>query len=121
MLRYALRRLITSLVTLFLVITLTFFLMQTVPSGGPFLGENANPEITARLLAKYGYDQPLLTQYVHYLRDLFVGDMGFSMVVKSGRVGHLCHRQPLPALLPDGLIACSSRCCWAFRWACWRR
>ena len=43
MLRYAIRRLITSLLTIFLVITLTFFLMQMVP-GGPFLGENVNPE-----------------------------------------------------------------------------
>ncbi|WP_102410692.1 ABC transporter permease subunit [Beduinella massiliensis] len=104
MLRYALRRLITSLVTLFLVITLTFFLMQTVP-GGPFLGENVNPEITARLLAKYGYDQPLLTQYVHYLRDLFVGDMGFSMVVKSGESVTSVIASHFPLSCRIGLIA----------------
>ena len=55
MFRYAIRRLITSVVTLFLVVVLTFFLMQTVP-GGPFLGENVNPEITQKLLEKYGYD-----------------------------------------------------------------
>lgn len=84
MLRYAIRRLITSLLTIFLVITLTFFLMQMVP-GGPFLGENVNPEITERLLAKYGYDQPMLIQYGNYLKALFAGDMGVSMVVKSGK------------------------------------
>ncbi|MBR4443727.1 MAG: ABC transporter permease [Clostridia bacterium] len=83
MLRYAAKRLLTSLITLFLVITLTFFLMQMVP-GGPFLGENVNPKITERLLAKYGYDQPLLVQYWRYVKALFQGDMGYSMVVKSG-------------------------------------
>ena len=83
MLRYAVRRLITSVITIFLVITLTFFLMQMVP-GGPFLGENVNPKITERLLAKYGYDQPLLVQYGRYLKGLFQGDLGYSMVVKSG-------------------------------------
>lgn len=81
--RYALRRFITSCLTIFLVITLTFFLMQMVP-GGPFLGENVNPEITQRLLEKYGYDQPLHIQYVRYLKALCHLDMGESMVVKSG-------------------------------------
>ena len=83
MMRYAVRRLITSVLTLFLVIALTFFLMQIVP-GGPFLGENVNPEITQRLLEKYGYDQPLGTQFVNYMKALFQGDMGESMVVKMG-------------------------------------
>ena len=83
MLRYAIRRLITSLLTIFLVITLTFFLMQMVP-GGPFLGENVNPEITERLLAKYGYDQPIPVQYVRYLKALLQGDLGTSLVVKAG-------------------------------------
>ncbi|MCL2867756.1 MAG: ABC transporter permease, partial [Clostridia bacterium] len=51
MLRYAARRLITSVLTLFLMITLTFFLMQLVP-GGPFLGENVSKDVVERLLAK---------------------------------------------------------------------
>ena len=77
------RRLITSLLTLLLVIVLTFFLMQIVP-GGPFLGENVNPEVTQKLLEKYGYDQPIMVQFGNYIRGLFQGDMGVSMVVKSG-------------------------------------
>lgn len=83
MFRYAVKRLVTSILTIFLVITLTFFLMQMVP-GGPFLGENVNPKITERLLAQYGYDQPLIVQYWRYLKSLFQGDLGYSMVVKSG-------------------------------------
>ena len=83
MLKYALKRLATSLITIFLVITLTFFLMQMVP-GGPFLGENVNPKITERLLQQYGYDQPVIVQYWRYLSSMFQGDLGYSMVVKSG-------------------------------------
>lgn len=83
MLQYALRRLLTSVLTLLVVITATFFLMQIVP-GGPFLGENVNPEITQRLLTKYGYDQPMLIQYGRYLTALIQGDLGVSLVVKSG-------------------------------------
>ena len=66
MLRYALRRMVTSIVTLILVVLLTFFLMQMVP-GGPFLGENVNPEVTQKRMEKYGYDQPVMTQFINYM------------------------------------------------------
>ena len=104
MLRYAMRRLITSLLTLFLVIVLTFFLMQIVP-GGPFLGENVNPEVTQKLLEKYGYDQPIMVQFGNYRRGLFQGDMGVSMVVKSGDpvTGVIADHFPVSCKL--GLIA----------------
>jgi len=83
MFRYAVRRLVTSIITLFMVVTITFFLMQAVP-GGPFLGDTVKQEVIDRILAKYGYDQPLGAQYVRYMKDLFAGDMGYSMIVKSG-------------------------------------
>ena len=104
MLRYAMRRLITSLLTLLLVIVLTFFLMQIVP-GGPFLGENVNPEVTQKLLEKYGYDQPIMVQFGNYIRGLFQGDMGVSMVVKSGDpvTGVIADHFPVSSKL--GLIA----------------
>ena len=104
MLRYAMRRLITSLLTLLLVIVLTFFLMQIVP-GGPFLGENVNPEVTQKLLEKYGYDQPIMVQFGNYIRRLFQGDMGVSMVVKSGDpvTGVIADHFPVSCKL--GLIA----------------
>ncbi len=104
MLRYAIRRLVTSVVTVFLVITITFFLMQAVP-GGPFFGEDVSPEVSQRLLEKYGYDQPIHLQYVKYMKALFRGDMGISMVVKSGEdVTHII-RTRFPISLKVGLIA----------------
>ena len=86
------------------MIVLTFFLMQIVP-GGPFLGENVNPEVTQKLLEKYGYDQPIMVQFGNYIRGLFQGDMGVSMVVKSGDpvTGVIADHFPVSCKL--GLIA----------------
>ena len=104
MLRYALRRMVTSIVTLILVVLLTFFLMQMVP-GGPFLGENVNPEVTQKLMEKYGYDQPVMTQFINYMKGLMKGDMGVSMVTKMGEpvTGVIGAYFPISAKL--GLIA----------------
>ena len=104
MLRYAFRRLVTSVVTLILVILLTFFLMQMVP-GGPFLGENVSPEVTQKLLEKYGYDQPVQIQFKNYMVGLLHGDMGESMVTKAGEpvTGVISAYFPVSAKL--GLIA----------------
>ena len=104
MLRYALRRMVTSIVTLILVVLLTFFLMQMVP-GGPFLGENVNPEVTQKLMEKYGYDQPVMTPFINYMKGLMKGDMGVSMVTKMGEpvTGVIGAYFPISAKL--GLIA----------------
>ena len=77
-----------------------------IKSGIPVcIGENVNPEITARLLEKYGYDQPLGTQFVRYTKALLQGDMGESMVVKMGDpvTDVILERFPTSAKL--GLIA----------------
>lgn len=79
MLKYILKRVGISLITLWVVITLTFFLLRLLP-GGPFLGERNIPEaIRKNLEVKYGLDKPLFEQYVIYLKDLIKGDMGPSM------------------------------------------
>lgn len=104
MLKYATKRLVSSLITLFLVITLTFFLMQAVP-GGPFLGENVDPDITARLLEKYGYDQPVLVQFKNYLVNMFHGDLGISMSVNAGQSVTDTILERFPTSLKLGLMA----------------
>ncbi len=72
-----------SVVTLFVVITATFFLMKLMP-GGPFDSEKPlPPEIKANLEAKYGLDKPLHEQYAMYLGDLLKGDLGPSMKYKG--------------------------------------
>ena len=67
---YIAKRLVLALLTVWVVITVTFFVMRAVP-GGPFLGEKAiTAEAEAALKAKYGMDKPLIVQYLTYLKDI---------------------------------------------------
>lgn len=67
---YILKRFLLAVVTVWVVITLTFFVMHAVP-GGPFTSEKAvSPEVEATLKAKYGLDKPLMVQYFTYLKDI---------------------------------------------------
>ena len=67
---YILKRLVLAIFTVWVVITVTFFVMHAVP-GGPFVGEKATtPAVQAAMEAKYGLDKPLMTQYGTYLKDI---------------------------------------------------
>ena len=82
--KYILKRAIMSLITAFLVSTLTFFVMNMVP-GGPFLSEKAvTPQAQAAMEAKYGLDKPLFQQYTTYMTGILKGDFGLS-IKKRGR------------------------------------
>ena len=82
--KYILKRAIMSLITAFLVATLTFFVMNMVP-GGPFLSEKAvTPQAQAAMEAKYGLDKPLFQQYTTYMTGILRGDFGLS-IKKRGR------------------------------------
>ncbi|MBQ7372212.1 MAG: ABC transporter permease [Blautia sp.] len=82
--RYIVKRILLAVVSLFAIITLTFFLMNLMP-GDPFMSEKATEENRAILIAKYGLDQPVYIQYGKYLANLFKGDMGTSYVLQKGR------------------------------------
>ena len=82
--KYILKRAIMSLITAFLVATLTFFVMNMVP-GGPFLSEKAvTPQAQAAMEAKDGCDKPLFQQYTTYMTGILKGDFGLS-IKKRGR------------------------------------
>ena len=82
--KYIFKRAIMSLITAFLVATLTFFVMNMVP-GGPFLSEKAvTPQAQAAMEAKYGLDKPLFQQYTTYMTGILKGDFGLS-IKKRGR------------------------------------
>lgn len=67
---YILKRIVLAVLTVWVVITVTFFVMRAVP-GGPFLSEKAvSPAAQAALEAKYGLDKPLMEQYFTYLKDV---------------------------------------------------
>jgi oligopeptide transport system permease protein len=82
---YIAKRLISSLITIFVVTTITFFLMRIMP-GGPFNSDKITPQIRANIEAKYGLDKPILKQYTLYMTNLIKGDFGVSMVRKGRKV-----------------------------------
>lgn len=89
MLRYIAKRLFMALVAIFLVATITFFLMYLVP-GGPFLSEKAPSEQTLKALeAKYGLDKPLLVQYKNYMLNALKGDFGLSIKQRGRTVSQI--------------------------------
>ncbi|MCK4664599.1 MAG: ABC transporter permease [Bacteroidales bacterium] len=72
--------------TLFTVITITFFMMHSVP-GDPFsLSRETPPEVRRNLEVKYGLDKPLIDQYFIYIKKIISGDFGISMKYKGQSV-----------------------------------
>lgn len=78
--RYILRRLIISLITIWLLATASFFLLRTLP-GNPFaISEKLlSAETQQRLMTYYGLDRPLVEQYLRYMGNLLQGNMGYSL------------------------------------------
>lgn len=77
MIKYILKRLAILLVTLWVVITLSFFLMQVMP-GTPYNNPRLTDEMIALMNKQYGLDKPVWQQYLKYLFDILHGDFGTS-------------------------------------------
>ena len=89
MARYALKRLLQGIVTVWFIATATFFAMHFVP-GDPLVNDKAvPPEIRANLEARYGLDKPLPTQYWIYLRNMAKGDFGISFTQQNREVNDI--------------------------------
>ncbi len=88
--RYIVRRVISGVVTLFVLLVVTFFLMHIVP-GSPFAQhEDKMPaEIRAQVEAKYGLDKPLMEQFITYLGNTLRGDFGISFIKPSTNVNEI--------------------------------
>ena len=104
MLAYAARRLAAIPPTLFIIVTLAFVVVRAAP-GGPFDAEQSlPPQVKANLERAYGLDQPLITQYLRYLRALAHGDFGPSLKYRDLSVRALI-AQGLPVSLTLGIAA----------------
>lgn len=90
MLRYILKRLVATIITIWVVITVTFLLMHAIP-GGPFTGEKVlPPAVKHNLEVKFGMNKPLPEQYAIYLKNLVLHfDMGPSMRTESRTVNDI--------------------------------
>jgi len=86
---YYVKRVLSVFVTLFIVATVTFFLMRAIP-GGPFTRERpVSPEILANLEKKYHLDDPLIIQYFDYMKGLVTFDLGPSYKILGTDVNTL--------------------------------
>lgn len=85
MFHYILKRIFSAIITVWVVLTITFFLVRLMP-GGPFDGDKIKPQVKANLEAKYGLDKNLGEQYVIYMKNLVSLDLGESMQFKGRQV-----------------------------------
>ena len=104
MLNYALRRLLVAVPTLFVIVTLAFFLIRIAP-GGPFdLILDLDPTAAENLRKAYDLDKPLVEQYGNYLWRLANGDLGPSLAYRDRTVAELI-AEGLPVSAQLGLTA----------------
>ena len=104
MLKFIFSRLLQAVPVLFIVITLTFFLIRFAP-GGPFDDEKAvAPEVKQAIEAQFQLDKPIVTQYFSYLGDLFQGNLGPSFKYPGRSVNELL-LSGLPITAELGLYA----------------
>lgn len=80
---YVVKRVLIAILTILLIMVLTFLLMDAVP-GSPFMTERSTPEMVALAEAKYGMDKPTIVQLWNYISGYFQGDMGVSLKMQEG-------------------------------------
>jgi oligopeptide transport system permease protein len=105
MLKYGLKRLVSSVPTFFIILTVVFFMIRLVP-GGPFDSEKKIPDVLKQNLEKkYHLDEPLWKQYFRYVGDVvFRFDLGPSFHYRGWSVNDLIGRS-LPVSLLIGTLA----------------
>ncbi len=102
--KYIIRRLLSLIPTMFVIVTLSFFMMRFAP-GGPFSSEKKVPEqVLQNLMKKYHMDEPLMQQYFRYLGDVLRGDFGPSFRYRDSTVNQLI-AQSMPNSMMLGAIA----------------
>lgn len=103
MIKYIAKRLAMGVVTMFFLITITFWLTRLMP-GSPFATDNISPSVLATLEANYGLDKPIDQQFVIYLQSLLQGNLGVSYTRTGVTVNDLI-AQGFPVTLKLGLIS----------------
>ncbi|MCL2007753.1 MAG: ABC transporter permease [Treponema sp.] len=92
MLKYVLKRMVLMVLTLYIVATITFFMMHSIP-GSPFNSlENVQPMVLAAIQEKYRMNDPTHVQYARYMGDLLQGDLGPSLKYQGMTVSELISR-----------------------------
>ena len=102
MVRYIIKRLFIGVVTIWALITITFFLIRIIP-GSPFEADNLSQSAIEQLESTYGLDEPMWKQYILYMENLMHGDLGISYK-KNVSVNTLIARG-FPYTLSIGLLS----------------
>ena len=103
MIRYTGKRFLISLLSVWMLITVAFFLTRQMP-GSPFQTGNVSGEVLEQMEQEYGFDQPVSAQYVTYMRNLLHGDLGISYMNPGESVMEVIARA-LPTTLSLGILA----------------
>lgn len=103
MLGYTLKRLATGLVSLFVLATVTFFLVRLIP-GSPFQNGGVSDQVVETVEEEYGLNEPLIDQYLTYMENLIHGDLGVSYQEPDTTVAEIIGRT-WPVTLSLGLAA----------------
>jgi len=103
MVKYILNRVLVAILTMFVLATVTFFLLRLVP-GDPFAGPKVVPEVKERLRVHYGLDKPLAEQYLIYMGNILRGDFGYSLAKRGYRVNDVI-KDAFPQSLDLGIRA----------------
>jgi ABC-type dipeptide/oligopeptide/nickel transport systems, permease components len=88
MAKFILKRLFASAIMMFLLITVSFFMIKLIP-GSPFTSEKMQPGSKQAIYAYYGLDKPVYEQYFLYLKNLMRGDLGVSYKIRSVTVNEV--------------------------------
>lgn len=97
MLKYILKRVVAMAITLFIIISLSFFAIRLIP--GDIAGENAAPEIKAAMEARYHLDKPLGEQYAIFIKNFLSFDFGESMTLYPRRPVFTIIKDKIPLTL----------------------
>ena len=111
MAKYIAKRVLISIVTLWVLVTVVFVLVRCMP-GDPFQGDKMTPEIRANMEAYYGFDKSLPEQYIQYIQNLLHGDFGYSMKYTNQSVNKII-TQTFPYSFDLGIRAFGI---WQFIW-----
>ena len=103
MLGYTLKRLATGLVSLFVLATVTFFLVRLIP-GSPFQNGGVSDQVVEAVEEEYGLNEPLFDQYLTYMGNLIHGDLGVSYQEPDTTVAEIIGRT-WPVTVSLGLAA----------------
>ena len=103
MLKYIIKRIILSILTIFVLCTVVFFAIKFIP-GDPFSGPEYTEEVRQQLHELYGYDQPIIVQYINYMGNLLQGDLGISVYYRGRSVVDII-KSAFPQSLDLGLRA----------------